>query len=659
MFRIATSIFVMAPSLALAQVDSANPPVDSLPAPREARLQERVVASSVHRNGVRTIGREELAGAANLARLLSRESGVQIRQAGGLGSYTTASLHASPVQQVEVWMDGVPMGGSTGSVVDLGPVPLDGLEKVEIRQAGSAGAFGAPRIDLQSRSGWAQRGASLRMASYGEKGASGWWGDEQGIATVSAWWEASQNDYPFPWDNGTRYNRSDDHVVRLSNNDYEGRGAAFRWRPAASWDVLARLDDSRRGISAPGWVDPLARLDGTSALGFARWVGESETKPSVEASARWFKSSWNDPNRTAGWDVDRAASEQAWDAKAKASLARERGGWLDGEVTGNVRLETSERESTGSADVAVTPSGTRATWGGQMVWNGQSESARWGSQLGASKDWILDTRDWTESLGDVSQIDEMETSWESSRVHGRLWGRPWPGLEGWVASSYRERAPDFREWMGDNGYTLQTPDLLAERSMSLELGAKTQRGDWSANISGWAQRYMDPIETFHKGASPLVAHRNAAGYDAFGLDGRAGWSTSWIRATAQGSLQSARVSDDNPALDGKRPQRFPLWKSGMDASIGPWRGWRLGGDLSLAGSTYASALNRPTDLREGKLDLGAWLRWKRGVIGASAQVDNILDEHAQDWEDLPQPGRRFSIRLDFEFSKPTNTRNER
>lgn len=659
MFRIAPSILLIAPTLALAQVDSAVQRVDSVKAPREARLEERVISTTAHRSNVRTIRREELAGVASLARLLDREPGVRIRQAGGLGSYTTASLHASPVQQVEVWMDGVPMGGSTGSVVDLGPLPVDGLEKVEIRQAGSTGAFGAPRIDLQSRSGWAQRGASLRMASYGEKGASGWWGDEAGIATVSAWWEASQNDYPFPWDNGTRYNTSDDHVVRLSNNDYEGRGAAFRWRPSESVDVLARLDDSRRGISAPGWVDPLARLEGTSAQGFVRWVGEGDWKPSSDASVRWLRSSWNDPNRTAGWDVDRAATEEAWDAKAKAMLARERGGWLDGELTGNVRWEASERKSTGSAEVPVTPSGSRRTWGLQAVWNGQSQSARWGAQAGASQDWMLDSRDWTESLGDVSKIEELETSWESHRVHGRLWARPTRWMESWVASSLRERAPDFREWMGDNGYRMQTPELLAERSISLELGAKLEQGPWSGNLAGWAQRYLDPIETFQKGASPLVAHRNAAGYDAFGADARGGWSVGWFQAGAQATLQSARVSDENPALDGKRPQRFPLWKLGADASVEPWRGWWLGAEVSMDGATYASALNRPTDLREGSMDVGAWLRWKRGVVCATAQVDNLLDEHAEDWEDLPQPGRRLSVRLDFEFSKPTRTRNER
>ncbi|HOX50598.1 MAG TPA: TonB-dependent receptor plug domain-containing protein [Fibrobacteria bacterium] len=659
MFRIVPSMLLIVPALALAQVDSVDRPMDSVAAPREAHLEQRVVRAVSERSGVGSIGREELAGAPSLAAVLDHQSGVQVRRAGGLGSYTTASLHASPAQQVEVWMDGVPLGGSTGSKVDLGPFPLEGLERVEIRQAGSTGAFGSPRIDLVSRSGWTQRGASLRLASYGERGVSGWWGDDEGRATVSAWWESARNDYPFPWDNGTRYNTADDRQVRLSNNDYEGRGAALSWRPTESVDVSARVDDSRRGISAPGWVDPAARLEGTSAQGFLRWVGDWDWKPSVEGSGKWDASVWSDPNRTAGWNVDRSADETAWDLAARVAVARDRGDWADVEVAGKTRWETSDRQSTGNAAVAVTPSGNRRTLGLLGIWNGRSASSRWGAQVGASTDWIVDSRDWAESLGDVSRIEPLETPWESHRVHGRLWGRPAGSLETWISASVRQRAPDFREWMGDNGFTLQTPDLSSELSISREIGLKILVDGWTGEAAGWFQTYRDPIEAYQKGASPLVAHRNAAGYEAFGIDARLGWEKDPFRAAAQGTLQDAAVSDGNPSLDGKRPVRFPAWKASVDASAGPWRGWRAGTGLALEGATYASELNRATDLRDGKVDMGAWIRWSRGAVSATVQADNLFDEHAEDWEDLPQPGRRYSVRLDFEFSKPTKTREER
>ncbi|HGG59606.1 MAG TPA: hypothetical protein ENK26_06760, partial [Gammaproteobacteria bacterium] len=51
---------------------------------------------------------------ATLARVLSRETGVQVRQAGGLGSFSSATLRGSSSDQVMVYLDGLLLNDTSG-----------------------------------------------------------------------------------------------------------------------------------------------------------------------------------------------------------------------------------------------------------------------------------------------------------------------------------------------------------------------------------------------------------------------------------------------------------------------------------------------------------------------------------------------------------------
>ena len=51
----------------------------------------------------------------DLAEVLQNEAGVQVRQAGGLGSFSTVSLRGSSSDQVMVFMDGVLLNDASGA----------------------------------------------------------------------------------------------------------------------------------------------------------------------------------------------------------------------------------------------------------------------------------------------------------------------------------------------------------------------------------------------------------------------------------------------------------------------------------------------------------------------------------------------------------------
>jgi len=626
--------------------------VDSTVARREARLDVQEVRSnrSASPRPRRIIAREELGRASSLADLLSQEPGLLMQRAGGLGSIARISMRGSPSEQVEVWMDGQPLGGSAGSAVDLGPIPLDGLERVEIVQAGSDGASAAPRIELVSRQGWSRTGLSARAGSFGEKALSAWWSDKAGRIALSGWYESADNDYEVPWDNGTQYNTSDDHEIRLSNNDYTGRGASASLRPTSSLDFLLRADDSRRGVSIPGSDDEHGRLEGSSVLGRGRWRQDAwALHPAITLSARWFRSEWSDPKKSSGYDVDFGSEENGLDGTIAMRVGREESDWRDWWAGSDLRLERSDRTSTGKVEATVTPSGDRRTFGAEAGWRGQEPSSLFGAEASVRGERMLDGRDWSENLGTVSTGERVETDWSGARLAGRIWTRPVANWSLWLSCARRIRPPDFREWMGDNGFTLQTPDLEVERSTTGEAGFRASFGPVEGSLAGWIASYEDPIESYQRGASPLVSHRNAPGYLARGLDAEIALRLPFASFSAAGTAQEASIDDPNPTLDGNRPRRFPTWKTTLRASTAPLYGTVVGTDVELQGETYASELNRATDRRPGRALLGTWLRWTRRGFATTLSLRNLLDEHPEDYEDIPLAGRQYSLRIDFDI----------
>ncbi|HHJ19214.1 MAG TPA: TonB-dependent receptor, partial [Gammaproteobacteria bacterium] len=69
---------------------------------------------------------------ATLAQVLGREAGTQIRQSGGLGSYSSATLRGSSSDQVMVYLDGLLLNDASGGGFNLSNIELMQAEAIEI-----------------------------------------------------------------------------------------------------------------------------------------------------------------------------------------------------------------------------------------------------------------------------------------------------------------------------------------------------------------------------------------------------------------------------------------------------------------------------------------------------------------------------------------------
>lgn len=211
---------------------------------------------------VETIANPQAPGA-DLAQILDRATGVNIRRYGGLGSFSTLSIRGSTAEQVQVFLDGVPLNSAVGGGVDLGGLPIGGVESVDVYRGAVPARFGGNSIGGVVHIRTQPLGGKVRTRLHT---ASGSHGTRQLGASLSGpykGWEylglvnyrASRNDFRFWDDNGTEYNAHDDGWARRLNSDFRGvRGLAKIGRSlgASRLQVHNTFDLSSKGIPGLG-----------------------------------------------------------------------------------------------------------------------------------------------------------------------------------------------------------------------------------------------------------------------------------------------------------------------------------------------------------------------------------------------------------------------
>ena len=82
----------------------------------------------------------------DLSEVIEKEVGIQVRQAGGLGSFSTVSLRGATSDQVLVFMDGILLNDASGGGVDLSGIALSDVGAIEIYRGITPINFGKASI---------------------------------------------------------------------------------------------------------------------------------------------------------------------------------------------------------------------------------------------------------------------------------------------------------------------------------------------------------------------------------------------------------------------------------------------------------------------------------------------------------------------------------
>ncbi|HEU4409082.1 MAG TPA: TonB-dependent receptor [Polyangiaceae bacterium] len=167
-----------------------------------------------------------------VAELLRTQPGVGVAESGGYGALSTATVRGATAAQTPVYLGGVRLNDDVAGTADLSLVPLWLTRQVEIYrghaplQADRLGIGGAIFFEPRRPRG-PEAGAGLMAGSFGARAGWGYvgLGGERAAALAGARFERADNDYAYRNDLGTRFDPSDERVVRRRNAD------------ASTWDI--------------------------------------------------------------------------------------------------------------------------------------------------------------------------------------------------------------------------------------------------------------------------------------------------------------------------------------------------------------------------------------------------------------------------------------
>jgi len=453
-------------------------------------MDEMVVRARPHGGAERTPAfvevipiKDQIVGAA-LPELLDEAVGVTIQRYGGLGSFSTVSIRGSTAEQVQVYLDGVPLNQAAGGGVDLGDLPIGGVESIEIYRGSVPARFGGNSIGgvihirtqdaggqdqarLQARSG----SFSTHQLSLSAGRRTGRW-DMLGLVDLSV----SDNDFRFWDDNGTEYNAADDEWAHRANSDFHSlRAMAKADAPWGASRILlhSTVDLSHRGIPGIGnyqslhtrydtWrsvtelelFGPLSpaghsgyRLKGYQVVQVGRY---KDLRGEVGAGSR------HDRNTT-----------RSLGGRGELNALLLRGGLLT--VFVGVRRETFDPDNLlRKASQLLDSRRHSVSSGAEIEIPLVRELVRLtgGAQLEVIDDTFYDEK--------IIAVDELLPSRDNvERLRGFRFGGQVQLTDGWALKGHSgryQRAPSFYELFGDRGAVTGNTDLTSEEGRNWDVG---------------------------------------------------------------------------------------------------------------------------------------------------------------------------------------------
>lgn len=318
--RALLAVALVAASLAVsvpARADKGGSTSDAATAPSEAAAPEQkplfqttVTAAAA----APSVPREDRAAAASvvlpsesprayddLGTLLLQVPGVTVARTGSSQAFSSITLRGSNPDQVQIYVDGVPLDIAEGGGVDVSTLPLGDVERVEIYRGTTPLAFGESAlggiISITTRTpGVTRASARAGVGSFGTAFGDVSGGDRIGRLRLylGAHVYSSEGDYPLRYNNAVTSPNFAVDTVRQNNDTLEGNGVL---RAALTLEGRRTLDLGLIGFARaeglPGPTDNLAlhaRFHTSRGLGLLRYESRDDLGPGGRLSAEAFVS---------------------------------------------------------------------------------------------------------------------------------------------------------------------------------------------------------------------------------------------------------------------------------------------------------------------------------------------------------------------------------
>lgn len=237
----------------------------------------------------------------SVADALAESAGVQVRRFGGLGAFSTVSIRGSAADQVLFFLDGVPLSRARTETIDLGSLPLESLERIDVYRGttplalGAGAAAGAvnliprrpgPRPQTQLEAGFGSFLTRTVTAAHGRRA-----GPLEVLAHVT--YLGSEGDFRYFTDRNTPQQPADDGHIRRRNNGFDSVDSLLQvsWPLGGGGDLSLTHALHWKAQGVPGAAYPQAtrtHLRTLRSVSYVRWRDPEALGLPLDAAATVF-----------------------------------------------------------------------------------------------------------------------------------------------------------------------------------------------------------------------------------------------------------------------------------------------------------------------------------------------------------------------------------
>ena len=605
---------------------------------------------------------------AQVADVLRRFTGVQVKDYGGVGGLKTVNVRSLGSEHVGIFLDGIQVDNAQNMQVDLGRFSTDGISRVSLYngqktrrlQTAKEYASGASvHLDsdppfLPDKSGGRAR---LKVGSFGTFQPSLEWDRQFGpvILRVSAEGLTSNGKYKYPFFDTTLVRENGDiKSLRLET-------ALFGRLKGGDWRVRAYGYGSERGF--PG---PVIRR----ATGFP-------FSAERQADRNFFVQG--------GWNQD-------WTARYATSLKfkyaddylhydthpeknpmalpydlhyRQRSGYLSLAQSMiladplSVDLSTDLQRNALDSDAGQSVTPRRTVFTGVLAARFARERFRVAAHLAYLGAW--DRYD-TPVAGGWSREDSFRDAWMPSVA---VFLSPWPWLEldAFFKRSYR--LPSFNDlYYTQMGNAALDPESAGQIGLDVRIGREREGWTWNLRLSPYLNRVDDKIVAIPTSSQFRWTMLNIGRVDVTGLDVKAdagfrrdAWTVETVlRYSFQRALDH---STPGSGTFGNQIPYIPVHSGGIDLCAG-WKGWSFNWETTFTGGRWSRTANTPDYFIDPWTVSDASLsrtiampasgnRAKTPELEAGITVRNLFNHRYQVVQGYPMPGTNLMVSVTYSW----------
>ncbi|MCP4105712.1 MAG: TonB-dependent receptor [Desulfobacteraceae bacterium] len=592
----------------------------------------------------------------DLSEVIEKESGIQVRQSGGLGSFSSISLRGSSGEQVMVFMDGILLNDASGGGVDLSSISLSDVESVEIYRGAIPANFGRASIGgavnirtLRSKKGL-QANTSAGYGSFNTQKLSGFINHKPGKwdCIISACYLGADNDFDILNDNGTEYNKLDDRWEYRNNAQFDQKNVlakfGFDFTDNLRIDLMNQWFSKDQGL--PGWrnsKNTKTLFDTTRNITTLKLtadnLGEYHFNTTTQVSFSRKKEVYDDRKGHVGQGKQ---FNEYISANYDASFFLE---WLTDFNTLNFIMDTHYEKYDFENLLNVEE---------------PEEKSRKGFSIGLQDSFfafqeklVITPAIRYAFLEDESEEDEVSRDEEyfDSQIGLKYCPFDWLTFKSNLAKYVR--VPSFFELFGDRGFFLGNDELKAEKGVNIDAGFEISSpvpykhlSRLSFSAVGFRNDVDDLINRVY-GAQGVGKSVNTAEAVIKGIETEIKMDIfKHFRIIANATWQDTENRSQQKDADGKKlPGRFEeSYMVKIEANL---KGFKISSEYIAEKDMYYDTPNLLKALDREEINIA--VSWLFEPVLLNFEAKNIGDNQYEDYNGYPMPGRSYFFSVKYSF----------